>query len=859
MGGALIIMALAAGTLLWCDLRSTLVWLALLVTVGYGAIGFVDDYLKLSRKNKKGLPGKLKLLGQFVIGVVAMIWLYTGDALPPEVAPAAGAAARELPPHVGDGDRLDHAAAGRYVGFAVFVLVAESNAVNLTDGLDGLAIGPVIIYAFTFLFLAYAAGTTLRDFNIAEYLGMAHVPGASELAVFCGAMVGAGIGFLWFNTYPAQVFMGDVGALALGGALGFVGAGDQERAGAADHRRRVRRRGGQRHHPGRLLQADQEAHLPDGADPPPLREAGLARVQNRRALLDRLVRLRDSRPRHHAEGEMRACTWISNRQTRARGRARALRDRGGAAVRGARRARDRRPTSATRSALGAALAELPAERRARAGRPPARDVHRRRPDRAVAGRARAPGAGGGARGGRADHRRDGARVALRVEHADRDHRHQRQVDDHDAGGRHVRATGARRSWAATWATRWPRRSGRRRRTRGGVWSSRCPASSSRRSTRFRPHVAVLLNVTADHLDRYPDMDALRGRQGAHLRGADRRRLRGRQRGRPARGRRQRRRRRAARIGFSVDARRSPEGGWRRRATRWSSRLPGGARRTLPGDAARRWSGATTRPTRWRRCSRPPRRRDARAQAQRGLLAFRPLAHRMELVADADGVAYYDDSKGTNVGAVVAALDGFPRPVVLIAGGRDKGGDYAPLAAALRARRPRRGAHRRGGRQIAGRAGAACCPSSAPRRWTTRSRRPPRSPSPATPWCCRRRAPASTCSATTRTAPRCSARPSRASPREGARVVKPPRAAHGRRGAWPARAPPRSRRAPSTPRRRSRATASRRARSKSGRRSRAWLAKMRGDRRAPAARSGPARSASIACWSAPCWRWRRSAW
>jgi len=192
MGGALIIMALSAGTVLWCDLRSTLVWLALLVTVGYGAIGFVDDYLKLSRKNKKGLPGKIKLLGQFVIGMVAMVWLYTGDALPPDVR------LRLVLPLV----NFHHMSAatiawttlplGAYIGFAVFVLMAESNAVNLTDGLDGLATGPVIICSFTFLFLAYAAGTTLRSFNIAEYLGMAHVPGASELAVFCGAMGGAG-------------------------------------------------------------------------------------------------------------------------------------------------------------------------------------------------------------------------------------------------------------------------------------------------------------------------------------------------------------------------------------------------------------------------------------------------------------------------------------------------------------------------------------------------------------------------------------------------------------------------------------------------------------------------------------------
>ena len=209
--------------MLWCDLRSTLVWLALLVTVGYGAIGFVDDYLKLSRKNKKGLPGKVKLLGQFVIGLVAMIWLYSGDALPPESRLRLALPLVNFHHMSAGDDRAGPRCRWRPTSaFAVFVLMAESNAVNLTDGLDGLAIGPVIICSFTFLFLAYAAGTTLRSFNIAEYLGMAHVPGAGELAVFCGAMGGAGIGFLWFNTHPAQVFMGDVGALALGGAIGFV-------------------------------------------------------------------------------------------------------------------------------------------------------------------------------------------------------------------------------------------------------------------------------------------------------------------------------------------------------------------------------------------------------------------------------------------------------------------------------------------------------------------------------------------------------------------------------------------------------------------------------------------------------------
>ncbi|HEY2901693.1 MAG TPA: phospho-N-acetylmuramoyl-pentapeptide-transferase [Polyangia bacterium] len=216
MGGALIILALVAATVLWCDLRSTLIWLALLVTVGFGAIGFLDDYLKLSRRNKKGLPGRLKIAGQLVIGGVACAWLFTGEALPADVR------LRLALPLVNFHHTSLALPLAAYLGFGMFTLVATSNAVNLTDGLDGLAIGPVIISSFTFLLLAYAAGTTLRSFNIAGYLGMPHVPGAGELAVFCGAMGGAGIGFLWFNTHPAQVFMGDVGALSLGGALAFV-------------------------------------------------------------------------------------------------------------------------------------------------------------------------------------------------------------------------------------------------------------------------------------------------------------------------------------------------------------------------------------------------------------------------------------------------------------------------------------------------------------------------------------------------------------------------------------------------------------------------------------------------------------
>jgi phospho-N-acetylmuramoyl-pentapeptide-transferase len=216
MGGALIIMALVAATLLWCDLRSTLVWLALLVTVGFGAVGFFDDYLKLTKRNKRGLPGRLKIALELVIGGVAIVWLFAGDVFAPDLR------LRLAAPLVNFHHHSLALPVGLYIAFGIFVVIGTSQSVNLTDGLDGLAIGPVIICSFTFLLLSYAAGTTLRNFNIAEYLGMPHITGAGELAVFCGAMGGAGIGFLWFNAHPAQVFMGDVGALALGGALGFV-------------------------------------------------------------------------------------------------------------------------------------------------------------------------------------------------------------------------------------------------------------------------------------------------------------------------------------------------------------------------------------------------------------------------------------------------------------------------------------------------------------------------------------------------------------------------------------------------------------------------------------------------------------
>ena len=226
MGGSLILMAMVAATLLWCDLRNQFVWLTLVVTVGFGVVGFMDDWLKITQKNSKGLPGKLRLGWEFAIAGAVMGYLFYSDVLAPDVR-----LALQMPFTDFYGDHIQ-LPAWFYVIFATFVVVGTANAVNLTDGLDGLAIGPSSMCAATFLIFAYLAGveTTIlvnvggevRSQNLAEYLHIAHIDGAGELAIFCAAMFGAGIGFLWYNSYPASVFMGDVGALSLGGAIGML-------------------------------------------------------------------------------------------------------------------------------------------------------------------------------------------------------------------------------------------------------------------------------------------------------------------------------------------------------------------------------------------------------------------------------------------------------------------------------------------------------------------------------------------------------------------------------------------------------------------------------------------------------------
>ncbi len=216
MGGALILLAVFVSTVLWTDVRHKGVWLVLLVTMGYGAIGFYDDYKKIKFKNSAGLAGRWKLLWQFIIGAVALgIYAMGHGTITPDTSISLPFVSittfnPTLIPYV------------YYPLSLVLVLVGTSNAVNLTDGLDGLAIGPIMVATFVFMILAYAASTTLADFNIAAYLRITHVEDAAELCVFCAAVLGAAIGFLWYNAYPALVFMGDVGALALGGALGML-------------------------------------------------------------------------------------------------------------------------------------------------------------------------------------------------------------------------------------------------------------------------------------------------------------------------------------------------------------------------------------------------------------------------------------------------------------------------------------------------------------------------------------------------------------------------------------------------------------------------------------------------------------
>jgi phospho-N-acetylmuramoyl-pentapeptide-transferase len=207
MGGLMILISVAISTLLWTDLKNPFMWYCLMVMIAFGAIGFVDDYMKLTKRNTKGMSGKMKLLIQFVFGAVATLGIM--HAMPPEISSSVAIPFfKNFFVHI----------SWFFVPWALIVMIGASNAVNLTDGLDGLAIVPVAIVAACFGLISYLVGNAV----FSNYLQIPFVPGTGELAIICGALVGAAMGFLWFNAPPAAVFMGDTGSLSIGGLLGAI-------------------------------------------------------------------------------------------------------------------------------------------------------------------------------------------------------------------------------------------------------------------------------------------------------------------------------------------------------------------------------------------------------------------------------------------------------------------------------------------------------------------------------------------------------------------------------------------------------------------------------------------------------------
>ena len=205
MGGLLMGFGVIVSVLLWADLSNHYVWLTLFVFVGFGLVGFLDDFSKLRKKQNKGFSARAKLVGQVLVALIAVMVLYHEPLYSTKLA---FPFFKMLQPDLG----------WLYVPFAIFVMVGSSNGVNLTDGLDGLAIGPSIVAGACFAVFVYVTGHV----QLARYLQIVYMPGVGEVTVFCGALIGAGLGFLWFNAYPAQVFMGDVGSLSIGGVLGFI-------------------------------------------------------------------------------------------------------------------------------------------------------------------------------------------------------------------------------------------------------------------------------------------------------------------------------------------------------------------------------------------------------------------------------------------------------------------------------------------------------------------------------------------------------------------------------------------------------------------------------------------------------------
>lgn len=220
MGGALILFGLVVSTVLWADPANVMVWIVTAVTAAYGVIGYIDDAAKLRGRSSGGLSARSKLIIQFVVAGSLCAWLFYGQTGLPDDWLAIRT--RLSVPFLAFSKHPIEMSSWGYAVFASVVIVGTSNAVNLTDGLDGLAIGPVMVNAGTYAILAYVTGVTIFGHDVARYLDIPSIHGASELTIYCLSVVGVSFGFLWYNTYPAQVFMGDVGSLALGGGLGSL-------------------------------------------------------------------------------------------------------------------------------------------------------------------------------------------------------------------------------------------------------------------------------------------------------------------------------------------------------------------------------------------------------------------------------------------------------------------------------------------------------------------------------------------------------------------------------------------------------------------------------------------------------------
>ena len=282
MGGVLMLVAVVLSTVLWSDLTNPYVWAIVTLTTGFGVVGFIDDFFKIKGKSSAGLSGKIRLLIEFTLGGLVLTFLYWNDAFSAGILEGLTYTTDVYLPFVSTERFIFHAPLWAYIPFSLIIIVGTGNAVNLTDGLDGLAIGPVIAAAATFLILAYSSATVLSyvgvvdgkqvlmQFDVAQYLMIPKVPGVQELAIFCAAIIGAGIGFLWYNTFPAQIFMGDVGSLSLGGALGGLAVVTKHELLSAIIFGLFPGRGPQRDYANVELQNHGKARLPHGAHPPSL-------------------------------------------------------------------------------------------------------------------------------------------------------------------------------------------------------------------------------------------------------------------------------------------------------------------------------------------------------------------------------------------------------------------------------------------------------------------------------------------------------------------------------------------------------------------------------------------------------------